>query len=327
MTPHSFYEVIQQIYGKQRLPKPLNLVGAIERVRNGEDIRIVATDFRTTPKRLDELAGTPDPIQAVLDVNFQDIPDSARAKARKSLGQLLIGRAAELAFEEIYRSQPISRQLDLMDHRHSRSGTDYRVHDRSGRPLYRLNVKFHGSRFQKAEEMVGLDPQDCFALATYKIKDALDRQDDEHLPYIFVIVGVFDLSGEVIADQIAADLIESVAVLYEAGRRPSIRAFEDDVIAHIVRTRAPSFESAFLRLKAADWYVLSARKAFLLMQHNLFQRVFALRVRGFAQNFRRAELDMHFSLSQDLTPMTQFFDILHRDGETKMASLLERGSI
>jgi len=52
-----------------------------------------------------------------------------------------------------------------------------------------------------------------------------------------------------------------------------------------------------------------------------------LSVRGFAQQFRGAELDMHLSIAQDMTPLREFFATLRRDGTTRTASLLERGTL
>ncbi len=40
-------------------------------------------------------------------------------------------------------------------------------------------------RSGKAAELVGLDPSDCFALATYKIYQGLQKQEEEVLPYLF----------------------------------------------------------------------------------------------------------------------------------------------
>jgi len=63
------------------------------------------------------------------------------------------------------------------------------------------------------------------------------------------------------------------------------------------------------------------------MTAKLFERVFALRIRGFAQQFRSAELDMHFSLKDDLTPLEEFFGTLRQEGQTKVAGQLERGTM
>jgi hypothetical protein len=52
--------------------------------------------------------------------------------------------------------------------------------------------------------------------------------------------------------------------------------------------------------------VLSARRADRLLREKLFERVYAVRVPGFARLFGKAELDMHFSLAQDLRDLHGF---------------------
>lgn len=83
-----------------------------------------------------------------------------------------------------------SEEFELRDLREGRTDTDYRLHNGRGRPIYRVNIKFHGSQFRRGREMVGLDSSDCFALATYKIHSAIEKQKQEGLPYFFAIVGV-----------------------------------------------------------------------------------------------------------------------------------------
>jgi hypothetical protein len=46
-----------------------------------------------------------------------------------------------------------------------------------------------------------------------------------------------------------------------------------------------------------------------------------------AQQLRGAELDMHFSLKRDLVTFKDFLHTLKHEGQTKMASLLERGTL
>ncbi len=174
---------------------------------------------------------------------------------------------------------------------------------------------------------MGLQPQDCFALATYKIKNALDRQDEEHLPYMFAIVGVPHMTGAVVAEGVPDEMATAVAIVAESPRVERARDFEDQVVEHLVNTGTPVFLSTLAAIRQAPWYILSARRAFNLLTGKLFERVFALRIRGFAQQFRSAELDMHFSLKEDLTPLDVFFTTLRDEGQTKVAGLLERGSM
>ena len=79
------------------------------------------------------------------------------------------------------------------------------------------------------------------------------------------------------------------------------------------------------RIDQGSWHVLSARRADKLLREKLFERVYALRIRGFAQQFRGAELDMHFSLSQDLTSLDTYLHKLRESGYPMVTTMLERG--
>ncbi len=266
-----------------------------------------------------------DRLRHVLGRGIEDIEPVHLQKSRLILGQLLLGRCAERAFEEIYRTEMHTHEFDLRDLRESRTDTDYRVYNGQGRPVYRINIKFHGSQFRRAPDLVGLDSKDCFALATYKIYSALQKQDEERLPYFFAIVGVPELTGESVGRAVPAHLAEAVALIHHAPKAERKRNFEDAIIDYVLKQRLAVFEETFARIVQAGWFILSARKADNLLRQLLFDRVYALRIRNFAQQFRGAELDMHFSLSRDLVPLQQFLATLRNEGATKVATLLERG--
>lgn len=173
--------------------------------------------------------------------------------------------------------------------------------------------------------MVGLDPGDCFALATYKIHSAIEKQKQEGLPYFFAIVGVPNLTGESVGHDIPAHLIETVALVDQAPKGKSKRDLEDAVVASLVKRGHAVFQKTLEQILSAGWYVLSARRADKLLRELLFDRVFALRTRGFARAFGRAELDMHFSLSKDLIPLKQFLATLRESGPQRVTTLMERG--
>jgi hypothetical protein len=241
------------------------------------------------------------------------------------LGQLLLGRCAEIAFERIYKEEMHSEEFELRDLREGRTDTDYRLHNGRGRPIYRVNIKFHGSPFRRASEMVGLNPADCFALATYKINSAIEKQRQEGLPYFFAIVGVPHLTGQSVGRELPPFLVETVALIDQAPKGKSKRDLEDAIVQMLVNDGHPVFGTTLQRILTADWYVLSARRADKLLRELLFERVFALRMRSFARVFGRAELDMHFSLSKDLTPLKQFLATLREGGPQRVTTLMERG--
>lgn len=255
----------------------------------------------------------------------------SRARGNRS-ARLIIGNSAERAFESIYKRSIGTTELELRDDRGSRGETDYLVFNGQGRQVFRINIKFHGSAFRRSRELVGLLPEDTFALATYKIHAALKRQDDEHLPYIFVIVGVPGLTGSAVGDSVPDDLVHLAALPRMYKRVEGVRQIEDHIVealtGHPERFGYELPIAEYMRqLEEANWYVLSARRAERLLRDKLFDRVYALRVRAFALNYARAEVDMHFSLEDDLTPLAEFLKVLKEHGMPGLVSRLERGSL
>ncbi len=328
MTEDQLVEFFRFAYGGDPWPKPFHLLQGSLLVWQGTPVNEAAKIVKTSAAKLEEVATQPQPAFTVLAVGPADLTEKDIAKARNILAQLLIGRAAEIAFEDIYKQEMGSdKEFALVDLREGRTDTDYRLLNGLKRPLYRINIKFFGSTFRRGPELVELEPADCFPLATYKIHGALEKQEKEHLPYIFTIVGVPDLTAASIENLIPDDAARIIALIMASPRTTGKRNIQDKLVDKVVSEGVPAFRTVYKRIRSAQWYVLSARKADNLLREMLFRRVYAMRIRGFAQQFRGAELDMHFSLDGDLVKLNEFLDILRDQGQTKVASLLERGTI
>jgi stress-induced morphogen len=167
---------------------------------------------------------------------------------------------------------------------------------------------------------VGLEPEDCFALATYKINNALKRQEEERLPYVFLVLSVPELSAPEVARLIPADYVWALAVL--SGRRLVEEAIVERLRSDDHRER---FRSIFEKMPEGKFRIISARRAYNLLREKLFERVHALTLRGFTRRFRNAEVDMHLSLSRELTPVRTFFELLIRESPQRVAVGLDRG--
>lgn len=327
MTFEKLIDVSLKIFGDKDWPLPLNLARGLHLVDSGKSVGTAAKEVKTTARNLDRLVRSSNRIRDLFDIDFAEIQPGQRERVTLILGQLTLGRCAEIVFEDIYKDEMHSKEFDLKDLRESRSDTDYRLYNGQGRPIYRINIKFHGSRFRRAAELVGLESGDCFALATYKIYSALLKQEQEGLPYFFTVVGVPSLSGKIIGAQIPEEIL-NLSVLYASSRRPTKkRDYEDTVVRYLISENSDVVQRTLAEIKRADWYMLSARRADNLLRQYLFERVFALRIRGFAQQFRGAELDMHFSLKKDLIPLQQFLKLLRESGQTKVTTLMERGQL
>jgi hypothetical protein len=325
MNRNDLINALKEIFPSGTWPRPLHVLQALSLCDSGTSLPDAAKAVGTNQATMKTASEAPDPVSAVLGLGLNEIDDRFRRRAIQILGQLLLGRCAEIAFEQIYKSEMHSEEFDLRDLREGRTDTDYRLHNGRGRPIYRVNIKFHGSLFRRAPDLVGLDSADCFALATYKINSAIEKQKQEGLPYFFAIVGVPNLTGESAGRDIPPFLVETVALIDQAPKGKSKRDIEDAAVETLVQNRNPAFQKTLERILSADWYVLSARRADKLLRELLFDRVFALRVRSFARVFGRAELDMHFSLSKDLIPLKQFLATLREGGPQRITTLMERG--
>ena len=289
---------------------------------------MLAKSLKTTPRRLAELATSSDPISDLFKTSLVSAADEALlAKRRQGLGQLLLAALAERAFERLYRKTLGAEELLLEDQRSGYTETDYRVLNGARRPVFRLNIKFHGTLFVNARAMVGLDPKDCFALATYKVWQGTQKQQTEVLPYVFAIVSVPGLTAESVGAIVPTRLVHLAAFAY-AAQSPGKRDVEDAIVRHLIEDEQPEEVAQRVvgfatRVEGAEWRVISARKADKLLRDLLFERVFAVRQRSFA----KTQVNMHFSLSQDLTALEEFLRLWRERGPQGLASMLERGLV
>jgi hypothetical protein len=317
------HQILSRLYPSTPWPKPFNLLRGKQLVTTGRSLNDAAREVGTTKARLAPFCSAVDGIGLIFGDEEPD--ERTRKSVRQILGNLIVGRCAEIVFERIYKEHTHTTELELRDLREGRSDTDYRLFNGRGRPVYRVNIKYHGSLFRRAKEMVGLEPHDCFALATYKIAGALQKQKNDELPYIFVVVSVPNLTADSIGAGVPAEIQDFVARVTHADDIPQKRNIEDRVVEVLQEEGHPAFESTLKQVASANWYILSARKAEILLRKMLFERVFALRTRNFSRQFGGAELDMHFSLSQDLTPLKTYLEMLREAGYPRVTTLLERG--
>jgi hypothetical protein len=318
--------LLTDLYGADGWPKPLHLLRGVVLVERGQSRKDAARTVGTTEVNLARVLASEDRVRAIVGDPPTPPSEADLDRKRGILGQLILGRAAEAAFEDIYKRDVGTTEFRLVDQRVDRSDTDYRMLNGSGRPVWRVNIKFHGSPFRKAPEYVGLEPDDCFPLATYKIYQALQKQEAEHLAYIFLIVNVPQLTAKSVGDRFSN---EDIGTLLDLLVSPigGKRDMEDRFTQALVERRHPVFAHALERISHSRWYALSARRADEILRRKLFERVHALRLPRFARSFGKAELDMHFSLKEDLHDLHAFLKLLRDGGLQRVSSMLERGDI
>lgn len=308
----------------KRWNPPLHKIQGALLVADGMPLKEAAKAVGTTTPHLKPAVEAPDPVEFVLGLNDGALDQKALDRAKRKIGELVLGRAAEIAFEELFKAGIDPTRYSFEDVRAGRNNTDYILLSGSHR-LSRFNVKFFGTAFQRALEMVGLDPYDCFPLAIYKIKQALEQEGKEHLSYVFAVVGVIGLNAAAVGEMIPEKDMRPLAMLRESKFVRRKFDFEDWMVDRIVEERSTSFTTAYERIKGAKWYVLSARRARNLLHELLFDRVHAVMVGGFTRNFPTAEVDMHFSLAKDMIALDDFLTELREFGDGKVTHMLTDG--
>lgn len=245
------------------------------------------------------------------------------AAKRNRLAQLVLGTVAEQEFEQRYRAAMQGQDFGFEDQSSAGTETDFLVLNGKGRRAFRINIKAHGTFFKEAQKFVGLAPEDTFALATYKIKDANRKSKDEALPFLFAVVSSEDLGSGGIASNLppeVAYLADSLS-LYKGIK--GLRAIENALVATMLDPNgygtSPLVVSLRQAVQAATWRVISAVKADHLLTTLMWERVPAVSKRTNLGG-NQSQPNMHFSLSGDMIPLDELLVLLRDHGIQHVAT-------
>jgi hypothetical protein len=92
-----FIGLLAELHGNERWPKPFHLLQGTKQVEGGQRLAQAARMVGTSAKRLEEVATAPDPVGEALGASCSDVEDSTLLAVRNMLGQLVLGRSADLA--------------------------------------------------------------------------------------------------------------------------------------------------------------------------------------------------------------------------------------
>jgi len=251
MSDPDLIDFLQAAFPHGSWPRPFHILEGLPKIAHGASPRDAAKAVGTSTRLLEQAQKSANPQFDVIGISPSDIADDDLRRAAIILGGLLLGQAAENAFEDIYREEMGGdAEFKLVDIREGRTDTDYRVLNGLNRRIYRLNIKFVGSTFRRAQELVGLESNDCFPLATYKIIGALEKQNHEHLPYIFAIVGVPNLTALSIRDNFSDRDLKITAMIAKRNEFPEneiSKKFWFEILCPRGRRLTPSRTRAFVR--------------------------------------------------------------------------------
>src|SRR5690606_2537690 len=94
--------LLTDLYGGDSWPKPLHLLRGVVLVEQGQSRKDAARAVGTTEVNSARVLASKDRVKAIVGENTSPRSDAELERRRGVLGQLALGRAAEIAFEEIY---------------------------------------------------------------------------------------------------------------------------------------------------------------------------------------------------------------------------------
>src|SRR5690242_19231689 len=98
MNRNDLLKTLKEIFPSGIWPRPLHILQALPLYESGTSLSEAAKAVSTSQSTLKVATGAPDAVSAILGLALNQIDDRYRHRATQILGQLLLGRCAEIAF-------------------------------------------------------------------------------------------------------------------------------------------------------------------------------------------------------------------------------------
>ncbi len=260
-------------------------------------------------------------VQTLLKVGFISMlkPRERTGSAENPITKLFPATVTEERFVELLESLCSSRKgVSYTDDRDSRGLTDFTLIE--GDKELPINVKNAGTRFEKAKELVGINPDDCVPIPAYKANNALDNEPN----LIYVISVDYNLIEE-LGGLLPGLFNEDESLVWDllnryAGSR--IRDGEDWFVFSMVKKYWDS-----IRPVVADnpYSVISARKAIRILQtHPRRTPGIGLRAWGTGAS---AEVNVHICVSEETIPWEIISERIAQGGIEDILSSINKKSM
>lgn len=326
------WQLLSEIYEEPTLWRPLERLRAVVLAAEGKDERSIA-------KALGRSGGT---VRAWLEGfraggvrGLLGEPTGSDEVERhlQIFSNLLVAQLGEEIFMPLMGEAMIGMGYRVVDRRAAHAEQDFDIQDEADHPALSVNVKVHSSQFRNAPQVVGLAADDCFALALYKILSAFKQGRETGVPFLFLVSIRWGIVEEVVR-RVPADLGEVVELVFRARAQGKRRA-EDRLVQHAVqRLREIGTWDELIDMLAheGDHRVLSAKKALDLFMDRFDPRCPALSIREFGRAFGgqrgvAAEINMHFSITEEMEPLERALSNLEREGLGWFRRLVDAGMI
>lgn len=274
------------------------LAHAYLQLLNGVDLEVVARDaFKRGAATLTKSRQL---VAAAKESGFVGLltPRKRIGSAENPVTKLFPATVTEHRFLELAEKLCDSRpELGYRDERETgHTLTDFALSE--GKLELPINVKVASTRFEKSNDLVGLEPDDCIPIPAYKAYGAL-----ESVPNLLYVVAV-DYTLISTVDKLLESLLSEPETLawaminaYEGAR---VRRAEDAFISTIVKQHWDKFKAA---VQGTSFHAISARKAIRILQ-TMPKRTPGLGLRAWGTG-AAAEVNVHISIAADTKPWEQ----------------------
>lgn len=213
-------------------------------------------------------------------------------------------------------------QRDGLSYREDR-GTEHSLRDftiMEGDVELPINVKNAGTRFENANQLVGLEPDDCIPIPAYKAHAALDSSG--FTPnFLYVISVDYDLIKllDVTLPKLFSDDEAIVWDLLNKHTGKLVRDAEDLLIGRIVRKHWPELQTM---VNDKPFHVISARRAITILQTipkrtpGIGQRAWGTAARG--------EVNVHISVKTETKHWSEVAERIVQKGVIDVVKAVNR---
>jgi len=196
---------------------------------------------------------------------------------------------------------------------------DFIIHEGDGEDLP-VNIKNAGTPFNRARDLVGLDPEDCIPIPAYKANAAV-----EAVPNLLYVVSVdYDLLS-VLDDMLPKLLTRDEMIAWDllnkyAGAR--VRSAEDVFVTAMV---SKYWDQLSFAVSDSPFHVVSARKAIRILQTKPHRTPgIGLRAWGTGAS---AEVNVHISIREETKPWQEIADRIRLSGIQDIVKAVNRRKV
>jgi hypothetical protein len=183
-----------------------------------------------------------------------------------------------------------------------------------------INIKNAGTRFEQAQKLVHIDPNDCIPIPVYKAQAAV-----ESLPSLLYVISVdYDLIKTLNA-LLPQILNEDEIIVWDLLGNFSgshVRKAEDEFIFTIVQRHWQQFKKV---VQNNPFHVVSAKRSIQIL-HELPKRTPGIGLRAWGTS-ARAEVNVHLSIKEDTTPWDIVRERIRSNGIINILDAVNRTKI